>query len=83
LVRSILDKFPNNVMLIQLFASLNNLQMFASIYRSRIQSIARLRLSEVDPEVIQAAGEELGDMLGRILEARINASNIRARLESL
>ncbi len=58
--------------------------MFASTYRSRIQSIAtRLRVSEVGSEVIQEAGEELGDMLGRILEARINASDIRARLETL
>ncbi len=65
-------------------AGLNNLQMFASTYRSRIQSVAtRLGVSEVDPEVIQAAGEELGDMLGRILEARMNAGNIRSRLESL
>lgn len=62
-LRSILDRFPNNVVLIQLFAGLNSLQMFASIYRSRTQRIAtRLDATEVGAQEIQEAGEELGDM---------------------
>lgn len=50
-------------MLIQLFAGLNSLQMFASIYRNHTQRIAtRLDAAEVGAQEIQEAGEELGNM---------------------
>ena len=34
-------------------------------------------------EVVQDAGEELGDLLGRVLEAKIGMERIIARLEDL
>ncbi len=34
-------------------------------------------------EVVQDAGEELGDLLGRVLETKIGMERIIARLENL
>ena len=83
LVRARISLFPNNIILIQLFALLNNYTLFLENTQRRIRETIQYvttdeTLSSVD---IQAAGEELSEQLGRILEAKIVVSNIRKRLE--
>ena len=79
-----LDIFPNNNILVQFFASLNNILFMAENYKRQIQTIVeRISPDHVRTEVVQDAGEELGDLLGRVLEAKIGMERIIDRLENL
>ena len=82
LVRQKLSLFPDNEILMQFFGALNNILLFAEINRGRIQSIVkRISPDDVSNEVVQDAGEDLGLMLGMVLEAKINANQFKTRLE--
>ncbi len=82
LVRQRLSIFPDNDILIQFFGSLSNILFAVEIYRGRIQRIVeRLSPADVPPEVIREAGEDLGLILGRVLEVKINANRLKSRLE--
>ena len=83
LVRARIALFPDNIILIQLFALLNNYTLFLENTQRRIRETIQYvttdeTLSIVD---IQVAGEDLSEQLGRILEAKIVVSNIIKRLE--
>lgn len=83
LARQRLSRFPDNFMLTQFFASLSNILLFVEIYRGRIQSIVdRISPEDVPTEIIQEAGEDLGIILGRVLEVKINANRLKTRLEN-
>ncbi|MCT7953228.1 hypothetical protein NG798_25860 [Ancylothrix sp. C2] len=83
LVRQRLSRFPTNVLLLQIFGALNNIILFVEIYRGRIQSIeARISSENTSTEILQEAGEDLGAILGRVLEVKINAWNLKNRLEN-
>jgi hypothetical protein len=75
LVKLILSRFPDNARMIELFAVLTNVLLFVEITKRRIQftvdTISSLNLSS---EVIQETGEDLSEMLGRVLE---NKSSVR------
>lgn len=84
LIRERLILFPDNIISIQLFVTLNNYALFAENTKRRIQEILKYLaangiLSERD---IQEAGEDLSEQLGRILEAKIIVNNIKIRLEN-
>jgi hypothetical protein len=84
LIRERITLFPDNIISIQLFATLNNYALFTENTRRRVQEIVQYlnineRLSEQD---IQEAGEDLSEQLGRIFEAKIVVSNIKRRLEN-
>ncbi len=84
LIRERITLFPDNIISIQLFATLNNYALFTENTRKRVQEIVQYlnisaRLSEQD---IQEAGEDLSEQLGRILEAKIVVSNIKRRLDN-
>lgn len=58
--------------------------MFVEISRRRIQFTADTVLSaNLSTEVVQEAGEDLAEMLGRVLENKMLASQIVAILEDL
>ncbi len=84
LVRPILSRFPDNARMIQFFAFFNNILLFVEISRRRIQ-VARERLEVPDAtaEEIQDVGEELGTLLGRVLESKIAVRKINTNLEEL
>ena len=83
LVRLRIDRFPNNLILIQIFASLNNYMLFVENTRRRIE-ITLDSLPQNDPtnEEIQEAGEDLAEQLGRVLEAKIVVNSLKNRLEN-
>lgn len=84
LIRPILSSFPDNVILTQLFASLNNFLLFVEISRRRINiTVNRLSSNDVTTAEILEAGEDLGTELGRALEAKISLRRIIARLQEL
>jgi hypothetical protein len=84
LLNSALDLFPNNNILVQFFAFLNNILFMADSYKRQIQTIVdRISPDDVPTEVVQDAGEELGNLLGRVLEAKIGMERILDRLENL
>jgi hypothetical protein len=84
LIRERITLFPDNIISIQLFATLNNYALFAENTRRRIQEIVQyININEsLSAEDIQEAGEDLSEQLGRILEAKIVVSNIKKRLEN-
>ncbi len=84
LVRSILSQFPDNARMIQFFAFFNNGLLFVEISRRRIQtSVERLEVPDATAGDIQDVGEELGTLLGRVIEAKISGRQIISILESL
>ena len=75
--------FLENIILIQLFATLNNYILFAENTRRRISEIERYLSNEsMSDDELQEAGEDLSEQLGRVLEAKIIVNNIKERLES-
>jgi hypothetical protein len=84
LLRPLLELFPNNDIIVSFFASLNNSLFLVEIYKRRLDAIVELLLPEnVTEEIVQNAGEELGDLLGRALESKIGLGQIIERLERL
>ncbi len=83
LVRQRLSLFPDNEVLIQFLASLNNILFFVEINRGRIMNLVdRISPEDVPAEIIQDAVEDLGLILVRALEVKINANRLHTRLEN-
>ncbi len=76
-----LERFPNNAVLIQIFAYFNNYMLLVENLRRRIQ-YSRLILATATLEQVHEAGEDLSEWLGRVLEAKIGISRIKNRLEN-
>jgi hypothetical protein len=84
LVRLLLNAAPDNVGLTQLLAILNNIQFFVSIRRREIELVvSQISPANIPDDVIQEAGEDLGTILGTVVEARISVNNIKRRLERM
>jgi ABC-type transporter Mla subunit MlaD len=84
LVRELLSRFPDNALLTQFFASFNNVLLFVDIYKRQTQDIVNLlSTNDVTVEEIQEAGEDLGSILGRVLEARIEVTSTITHLQRL
>ncbi len=84
LIRERINLFPENTILIQLFATLNNYALFTENTRRRVAETFKYlttdeSLSEQD---FREAGEDLSEQLGRILEAKIIVNNIKRRWEN-
>lgn len=85
LARAIMVSFPENDVLIQMFAFLNSVIFLLNIERERVNTIVEsFSLSdEITSEEIQMAGEDLSTKLGRLLETKLRVNNIKNRLENL
>ena len=82
LIRFRINLFPENLILIQLFATVNNYILFADNTRRRINEIEQyLSKEDLSDDELQEAGEDLSEQLGRVLEAKIIVNNIKNRLE--
>lgn len=68
IIRPLLNSFPDHEYLIQSFAALSNI-------------VSQISPAGVPDKIITEAGEELGAILDRVLEAKINASSIKRRWE--
>jgi hypothetical protein len=82
LVQRLLSRFANNAILIQYFAYFNSILFFVESTKKQVQIIVDNISVEIIPSKIQEAGEDLGIILGRSIEAKVNVSRIRKRLES-
>jgi hypothetical protein len=83
LARQLIQQFPENALLIQYFAYFNNILFFVETSRREIQIISEtISTDYVSLEVIQEAGEDLGTLVGKLLEVKINASRTKTRLEN-
>jgi hypothetical protein len=84
LVKLILSRFPDNARMIELFAVLTNVLLFVEITKRRIQfTVDTISSPNLSLEVIQEAGEDLSEMLGRVLENKMLTSKTVAILEDL
>lgn len=84
LARFTLLSFPDSTILVQFFAYFNSILLFTENARVQIQVIVESISSvNVPAQVVQQAGEDLGTLLGRTLEAKIGVRQISTRLESL
>jgi hypothetical protein len=83
IVRERLNLFPENIILVQLYSTLNNYVLFAQNTQRRAQeAIQYLTLNEsVSEQNIREFGEDLSEQLGRIIEAKIVVNTIKNRLE--
>ena len=84
ILRPSLDRFPNNNLLVQFYGYLNNSLFLVDIYQRRVKVIVELfQQKTLSLDTIQSIGEELSDLLGRILESKVGFENIISRLEAL
>ncbi len=84
LVKPLLSLFSGNVRVIQFYTFFNNALLFVEISRRRIQAIIeRISAADVTAEEIQEAGEDLGMLLGRVMEAKIVGIQLLRSLEEL
>ena len=84
ILRPLLDRFPNNNLLVQFYAYLNNSLFLVDVYKRRVQIIVELlQQKTLSSEEIQSIGEDLSDLVGRIVESKIGLENIIRRLEAL
>ena len=82
LARVILSRFPDNFSLIQLFATLNNHLVFVQISRRRIEYYGIiLETGTATEQQVQEAGEDLSELLGRALDAKIVVNRIKTGLQ--
>ena len=82
LVRQRLSLFPENEILMQFFAALSNILFFGEINRGRISNLVeQISPNDIPVQVLQDAGEDLGLILGRVLEVKMNANQLKTRLE--
>lgn len=82
--RVILNRFPDNFTVIQLFAFLNNAVFFVETSKRWISTrVEGISAAGGTNEAIQEAGEDLAMELGRALETKIRVSRIKTRLENL
>lgn len=81
----VLEKFPNNFIVVQLFAFLNSSLFFVNTSRRKIQNNLEYFATPdvLSYERIQEAGEDLAIELGRVLETKIAVIEIKNRLENL
>jgi hypothetical protein len=84
LANAILNRFPDNFVVIQLLAFLNASLFFVETSRRQIQArLQDISVSDVTYEMIQEAGEDWSIELGRVLETKIRVRLIKSRLENL
>lgn len=84
IVRNLLNRFPNNAVLTQMFALANSTLMFVSNRRQIVQDTQRLlEREDISASAIQSAGEELSQMLGQVIETKIRIIEIKSRLERM
>lgn len=84
ILRPLLDRFPNNNLLVQFYSYLNNSLFVVDVYQRRIQFIVEVLKEEtLSSDTIQSTGEELSDLFGRTLESKVGLENIIHRLEAL
>jgi len=82
LARDLLSRFPNNAILIQEFAYLNVVSLFTEASRRQIRTaVETVSSADIPDEIIQETGEGLGNLLGRILEARLRVERFIKFLE--
>lgn len=84
IVQVLLSSFPDNLILIQFFATFSNTLLFVEIARRRIQiTINRLSVDDLTEDNIAEIGEDLGTEFGQALEAKIRIERIINRLREL
>lgn len=80
--RTKLSQFPDNSLLIQLFAYLNNALLFVDISRRQIQStIDSILPDRISAQAVQEAGEDLATLLGKVLEGKISVERVITLIE--
>lgn len=83
-VQDLLSSFPDNLILIQFFATFSNTLLFVEIAKRRIQiTINRLLVNDLTEDEITEIGEDLSAELGAVLEAKIRIEKILNRLREL
>jgi hypothetical protein len=84
ILRILMSGFPENVILIQYFAYLNAIIFFIETARKQIRTATEtISPDDVKAEIVQEAGEDLGNLLGRVIEEAVRISQILDFLEEL
>ena len=82
LIQPALSLAPENTLLIQIYAYLNTMAFFTEDSRRRIkQATELLEQNDIPPEESRNLGEDLSELLGRVLEAKISIDRIISRWE--
>jgi len=83
-LRNLLMIFPDNLVLIKLLSTLNNSLLFGDNTRRRIQiTIDNISNPLVSEDLITQAGEDLGELLGRVIETKILVIQAVETIENL
>ncbi|NJK50074.1 restriction endonuclease subunit S [Candidatus Gracilibacteria bacterium] len=80
-VNALLSRFPDNAILIQYLAFFNTAQFFRATSLQQLQAITETLSLPDNTEIIVAAGEDLGTLLGKVLEVKLKLERLMTRLE--
>lgn len=84
LLGTLMSGFSDNVILVQYFAYLNAILFFIATAKKQIQTaIEVISPDDVPPEIVQEAGEDLGNLFGRVIEEEMRVRQIVDFLEEL
>jgi len=84
LVRPLLAKFNDNIVLTQFFASFSNAYLFVEISKRRVQvTVNRFSYTNLPAETLLEIGEDLSTELGKVLEVKIQVERLLNRLQEL
>lgn len=82
LVRVLLTRFPNNAALIQYFAYFNAALPFVKTSNRQIQIVVEaVRPTDIPLEIVRERGENLSNLLGKVLETKIRVEEFVTYLE--
>lgn len=82
-VRPMLSLFPDNAILVQYFAYINAALLFVETSRRQVQAIVETMPSKASVAEIQEAGEDLGTLVGCVIETKLGVKRIINLLERL
>jgi hypothetical protein len=84
IARQLLEQFPNNTALIGLSANLGNGLFFVHSFKTRIETMVQgFSMQPASTESVQQLGEELSEILGRVLECKMTVDRSVSILEGL
>lgn len=85
LSRILLDRFPENIIMIEMFAFLNSVIFLVDTEKNQVEKIIQtlVQINNVTQEEIELAGQDLAAKLGRLLETKVRVIQITSRLEDL
>lgn len=83
IVTDLLSRFSNNAILTQYLAYFNAALFFVETSKAQVQTLVQsISIASISEDLVTEVGEDLGSLLGRVLEVRLKVKRLIEVLES-